>query len=199
VPIDSLMQRDVALTTLLECARAGDAAAANELYQRLYGDLRRLARAQLSRTHRRGPTLNTTALVHEAYLRLVPAEGLAVESTNHFLNLAAKVMRGLIVDSLRRRDARKRGADVRVEWPEGFEPGMEQPLCAEEVLALDEALQSLERESPRLAHLVELRFFGGLNLAQIASLLGVGERTLKSDWRRARAFLWSELRGAGTG
>jgi len=186
------------MTTLLEAARGGDAAAADELYGRLYADLRRLARAQLARARRGTPTLNTTALVHEAYLRLAP-EGLAVESERHFLNLAAKVMRGLVVDALRRRGAAKRGAELRVDWPEGFEPSDEQPLSAEELLALDDALVELERESPRLARLVELRFFGGLGLEEIAALLDVGERTLKRDWRRARAFLWSELRGADAG
>src|SRR5581483_5118720 len=169
------------LMSLLEAARGGDAAAADELYRRLYDELRRLARAQLGRGRRNHATLDTTALVHEAYLRLQPAEGLEVASERHFLNLAAKVMRALVVDTLRRKGAQKRGAALRADWPEGFEPGAPQPLSPEELLALDGALADLERESPRLAHLVELRFFAGLDLAHIAALLEVSERTVKRD------------------
>src|SRR5262249_53928392 len=130
------MLRDASLTTLIAAARDGDGTAADEVYRRLYSDLRRLAKAQLSRARRSTPTLNTTALVHEAYLRLAPSEGLPVESERHFLNLAAKIMRGVVVDALRRRGAVKRGAGVRVDWPEELDPGVEQPLAPEDLLAL---------------------------------------------------------------
>jgi RNA polymerase sigma factor (TIGR02999 family) len=103
------------------------------------------------------------------------------------------VMRALVVDGLRRRQAAKRGVELLTTWPEGSEPGVEQPLSAEDLLALDRALEGLESESPRLARLVELRFFAGLELSEIAALLELSERTLKRDWRRAKAFLWSEL------
>jgi RNA polymerase sigma factor (TIGR02999 family) len=182
------------ITQLLDAVRSGDAAASDEIYRRLYTDLKRLARAQLSRERRETPTLDTTALVHEAYLRLVPVRGLAVEDSRHFLNLAAKVMRALVIDGLRRRQAAKRGVELLTTWPEGSEPGDDQPLSAEDLLALDQALEGLEGESPRLARLVELRFFAGLELSEIAALLELSERTLKRDWRRAKAFLWSELK-----
>ncbi len=188
------------IASLLQAARAGDAGAVDQLFTALYADLRRLAHAQLSLRARRDDTLETTALVHEAYLRLAEPAGLAAEDRAHFLNLTARVMRHVVVDLARRRQAQKRGAAVLVSWPEGFEPGAD-PGAAQAgenghgpgALALEQALERLEKESPRLAKLVELRFFGGMGLAEIAPLLGVTDRTLKRDWRRARAFLLTEL------
>lgn len=188
-----------ALTTLLEAARRGERSAADELFRRLYDDLKRLARAQLGRSGRRsGDTLDTTVLVHEAYLRLVPPAELAAEDRSHFLNLAARVMRHVVIDFARRRGAEKRGGGLRVSWPEGFDPAAEDALGPADLMALDTAMARLEAESPRLARLVDLRFFAGLKLEEIAVLLGVSDRTLKRDWRRARAFLWAELRGDAT-
>jgi RNA polymerase sigma factor (TIGR02999 family) len=183
------------VTSLLQAARAGEAAAAEQLYAALYADLKRLAHAQLMRGRGlgRNDTLQTTALVHEAYIRMVEPAGLAAEDRAHFLNLAARIMRNVMIDFARRRAAAKRGAALRVTWPEGFEPQAEERQMGPTVLALDTALDRLERESPRLAQLVQLRFFGGLGLADIATLLDVSDRTLKRDWRRARAFLLAEL------
>ncbi len=181
------------LTAMLRAARAGEPGAGDRLFAALYADLKRLARAQLSRG-RRHDTLATTALVHEAYVRLAEPAGLAAEDRAHFFNLAARVMRHVVIDFARRRAAAKRGAAVRVSWPDGFEPeAAAEPQMDPGVLALDAALDRLEQESPRLAQLVQLRFFGGLPIAEIAGILEVSDRTVKRDWRRARAFLLAEL------
>jgi RNA polymerase sigma factor (TIGR02999 family) len=181
------------VTILLRAAHQGDRDAEAELFARLYGDLKRLAHAQLSRGGRPGETLNTTVLVNEAYLRLAGGAHLDAGSRAHFFNLAARVMRNVVVDFARRRDAEKRGAALRVSWPEGLDPAAAAEGPEVDLLALDTALQRLQAESPRLARLVELRFFGGLTLEEVAALLEVGERTLKRDWRKARAFLLVEL------
>jgi RNA polymerase sigma factor (TIGR02999 family) len=184
------------LTALLRAARAGERGATDRLFEALYTDLRRLAHAQLGRARGPNQTLETTSLVHEAYLRLLAPAGLAVEDQAHFFNLAARVMRHVVIDFARRRDSAKRGAALRVSWPEGFEPAAQQSderQLGPTVLALDAALDRLEQESPRLAQLVQLRFFGGLPIAEIATLLAVSDRTLKRDWRKARAFLLAEL------
>ena len=181
------------LTALLHAARAGQREAADQLFAVLYDDLKRLAHAQLGRGRAPSQTLETTALVHEAYVRLVAPAGLAAEDQAHFFNLAARVMRHVVIDFARRRASAKRGAALRVSWPEGFEPAAEERQIGPDVLALDAALSRLERESPRLAQLVQLRFFGGLPIAEIAGLLDVSDRTLKRVWRRARAFLLAEL------
>lgn len=181
------------VTTLLGALHQGDRGAQEELFSRLYADLKRLARAQLARGGRPGDTLGTTVLVHEAYLRLSMGSPVDAASRAHFFNLAARVMRNVLVDFARRRDAGKRGAALRVSWPEGLDPAAaESPEL--DLLALDAALERLQEESPRLARLVELRFFAGLPLEEIAGMMDVGERTLKRDWRKARAFLLAELR-----
>jgi RNA polymerase sigma factor (TIGR02999 family) len=183
------------VTMLLHAAHQGDSGAEGELFNRLYTDLKRLARAQLARGGRPGDTLDTTVLVHEAYLRLSGGSHLDAGSRAHFFNLAARVMRNVVVDFARRRDADKRGAALRVSWPEGLDPAAVGEGSEVDLLALDAALARLQAESPRLAQVVELRFFGGLSLEEIAGLLDVGERTLKRDWRKARAFLLAELGG----
>jgi RNA polymerase sigma factor (TIGR02999 family) len=180
------------VTTLLSAARLGDQAARDDLFALLYADLKRLARAQLRRGDRRH-AMDTTALVHEAYLRLSP-EGLAVESRAHLVNLLARVMRHVLIDDARERLAAKRGPGLQVSWPLA-EPAASEAVGVVDLLALDVALTELAGESPRLARLVELRFFGGLELAEIGALEGVSERTVKRDWRKARAYLWAALGG----
>jgi RNA polymerase sigma factor (TIGR02999 family) len=192
VALATMASRDI--TALLQAARAGERQALEELFERLYQDLKRLAHVELVRTRRHNDTLDTTALVHEAYVRLAEPAGFCAEDRGHFMNLAARVMRHVVVDLARRRKAEKRGAALRVSWPEGFEPPVHDDGSGPGVLALDEALSRLEHESPRLAQLVELRFFAGLQLTEISALLEVSERTLKRDWRRARAFLVAALR-----
>ena len=189
---------------MLRAAGAGDAAASERLFEAVYGELKRLARAQLAIRGRAigiygaRATIDTTALVHEAYFKLASPAGLAVDDRRHFLNLAARVMRHLLVDFARQRGAEKRGGELVAvaleDAGEIAERGAELELSAE-VLALDVALAALEAAAPDLARLVELRFFVGLPLPEIAEVTGRSERSLKRDWRRARAFLLARLGG----
>jgi len=182
------------LTALLAQAREGSRPAADELFSRVYADLRRLAKAQLGAHGRPGATLDTTALVHETYLRLAGPAGFSAEDRAHFFNLAARVMRHVIVDFARRRDAESRGSGgVRLDLGAAEQAGGEDERLSADILALDAALADLERTSPELARLVELRFFAGLQLEEVAALVGRSERSLKRDWRRARAFLAARL------
>lgn len=183
-------------TALLTGARSGDRSAADALFGHLYDQLHRLAHAQLAAHGPAGGTLNTTMLVHEAYLRLVGPAGIDAADRAHFFNLAARVMRHVIVDFARRRDAEKRGGGaVKVELERVYDLAEPEAVLAAELLALDVALAELEKGSPDLGRLVELRFFAGLGLEEIAGLLGRSERSLKRDWRRARAFLLARLNG----
>jgi len=187
------------ITELLERARKGDRAAVDDLFARVYRELHGLARAQLALRGRPGSTLDTTALVHEAYLRMAGRESLVAEDRAHFFSLAARVMRHLVVDAFRRRDAVKHGgASERVDLERAHLPSLDSALSAD-VLALDVALQELEAASPHLARLVEMRFFAGLPLPEMVPLLGRSERTLKREWRRARAFLLARLAGDSEG
>ncbi|MEA2564288.1 MAG: hypothetical protein QOH06_5792 [Acidobacteriota bacterium] len=181
-------------TALLAAARAGDPAVADDLFNRLYDQLHRLAHAQLAAHGKAGATLNTTVLVHEAYMRLAGPAGIDAADRAHFFNLAARVMRHVIVDFARRRDAEKRGGGaIKVDLDQISELAEPEAALPAELLALDVALAELEKESPDLGRLVELRFFAGLGLEEIAALLGRSERSLKRDWRRARAFLLARL------
>lgn len=189
------------VTTLIAAARSGEKLASEALYERVYSELKRLAHVQLSVHGRPGQTLDTTALVHETYLRLAGPAGAAPADRAHFFNLAARVMRHVIVDFARRRDAEKRGGGVvPIELEEAAhrlaDPG---GTLSIEMLALDRALGELERASPELAHLVELRFFAGLSLEEIAPIVERSERSLKRDWRRAQAFLRAALEGRPLG
>jgi RNA polymerase sigma factor (TIGR02999 family) len=164
----------------------------DEMFSLAYEELRRLASAV-----RRGDpsaTLSPTALVHEAWLKLENSPEVADTSPLHFKRIAARAMRQVLVDAARRRKAEKRGAGAAlVTFDESLETAA---ASAEEVLALDDALDALERLSPRQAQMVESRFFGGLDVAETAALLGVSEATVLRDWRAARAWLARELRRA---
>lgn len=188
------------ITRLLSAARGGDREASDALFAGVYQELHRLAHVQLAARGRPGDTLDTTALVHEAYLRLVQPAGLSADDRAHFFNLAARVMRNVVVDYARRRNAAKRsGEHVRIEVGGPGEPAAEgDARLTEDILALDASLERLEAESPRLARLVELRFFAGLSFAEIGEIQGLTERTAKRDWRKARAFLLAELTGLGS-
>lgn len=185
------------VTTLIAAARNGEKRASEALYERVYTELKRLAHVQLSVHGRPGQTLDTTALVHETYLRLAGPAGAAPADRAHFFNLAARVMRHVIVDFARRRDAEKRGGGVVPIELEEAADRLADPrgTLSIELLALDRALGELERASPELAQLVELRFFAGLALEEIAPIAGRSERSLKRDWRRAQAFLRAVLAG----
>jgi len=188
------------ITGLLAAARQGNGDAAQRLMALVYDELRAMARRQL-RYRRPGQTITTTALVHEAYLKLVDQHGATWEDRSHFFSVAALAMRHILVDSARRRVAKKRGGeDVRITLDElrlGGEPDAE--ARAVEVLAIDRALTSLAALNERLSQLVELRFFAGLTEEETAEAMGTSERTVRRDWRKARAFLFQALGGQGMG
>jgi RNA polymerase sigma factor (TIGR02999 family) len=163
----------------------------------VYDELRAVARRQLRRWSP-GQTLDTTALVHEAYFKLVDQTSAAGQDRAHFLSVAGVAMRQILVDAARRRTAKKRGGeDLRISLDElGPSPGgPEVSLLAVEILDLDKALISLAARNERLSRLVELRFFAGLTEEETAEILGISERTVRRDWWKARAFLFHALRG----
>lgn len=184
------------VTELLVEARGGNVAARDRLFTLVYDELRRLARRELSR-HRDHPTLSTTVLVHEAYLRLAKPENLRLEDRSHLLHVAAKAMRQIVVDHARRRLADKRGAGAVVLDLDAVQIAVDDR--AEELVQLDAALDRLESLDPSLSQLVEARFFAGRTLEEIAEVVGRSERSLKRDFRRARAFLYRELQDRGIG
>ena len=182
------------VTQLLAQARAGDATARDAAFELVYAELKRLAHSQLAA--QRGATLCTTALVHEAYVRLSAAQ-CTPQDRRHFIALGARAMRFVLVDHARRASAQKRDGVMQTLSVTGGEVangGGES--SAADVLALDEALERLTALDARLAQVVEWRFFGGLSEPEIADELGLTERTVQRDWRRARAFLHRELASA---
>ncbi len=182
------------VTGLLAALGGGDRAAIDRLFELVYDELRRIARRQL-RGARAEATLSTTALVHEAYLRLSRDGGWSVQDRGHFFALAARAMRHVLVDHARHRGRAKRGGGA---TPLALDEGLvAAPERDAEVLALDAALERLEAADPELARLVELRFFAGLAIEEIAELRGVSDRTVKRHWRAARAFLYQDLAGQG--
>jgi RNA polymerase sigma factor (TIGR02999 family) len=180
------------VTALIEAAGTGDANALKALFARVYDELKVLARRQLHGSA--DGTLSTTALVHEAYLKLVHPDGPDLQGRGHFFALAAKAMRQIVIDRARARTAEKRGgADAQlVELDDALDVA-DGELGPDELLRLDRALTHLGTDEPRLAELVELRFFAGLEIADIATLHGVSTRTLNRDWRRAKAMLHAAL------
>lgn len=178
------------LTQLIQRARAGDGGAMRDLFEAVYADLHRIA----ARQAQPGDGPGRTSLVHEAFFRLARPEALSVNDRGHFFAVAARAMRQIAVDHARERLAAKRGggvADLTLGAAERVEA--EDRGRHDRLLALDAALEALERAEPRLARLVELRFFAGLNLEQAGELLDVSPTTLKRDFRKARAFLHARL------
>jgi RNA polymerase sigma factor (TIGR02999 family) len=178
------------ITVLLHRAHAGDAAALERLFPLVYDELRATAGRALAR-EQAGHTLHATDLVHEAYFKLAGG-ALSVQDRAHFYGVAARAMRQVLVEHARRRLADKRGGGV-VHVTLGDRDAPAFGGRDEELLALDEALERLGAERPRLRALVEHRFFGGLSEKEIAALLGVSERTVQRDWAHARAWLYKEL------
>lgn len=181
-------------TQLVLASRAGDRATFDQLFALLYDDLRQAAHQRLRR-HHAGETLSTTALVHEAYLRLVDQSRVQWADRVHFLALAARAMRFVLIDYVRERAAEKRGGAAEVVPLDAVQVAAEDR--AVDLLALDEALEQLLRHSPRLGQLVEYRFFGGLGYDEIAEATGLSVPTVKRDWVRARAWLFRAMLGAG--
>ncbi len=180
--------RQAGVTQLLHAARAGDSEAHDVLFARVYGELRRLARQV--RQGRAGETLRTTALVHEAYLKLIPSAEQQWESRAYFFAVAARAMRQVLVDAARRRQALKRGAGVRLV---SLEEGVPAPARGEELLALDEALVRLGARNQRWVRIVEHRFFAGMTAEETAAVMEISLRTVEREWRAARAWLTEEL------
>jgi RNA polymerase sigma factor (TIGR02999 family) len=166
---------------------------AEELLPLVYDELRRLARGYMSR-ETPGHTLQPTALVHEAYIRLVDATQVNWQGRTHFLAVGARVMRRLLIDHARGRGRQKRGGGWRkVTLAEGVHPFSDDDLDLEELLHLNRALDRLNELDERQARVVELRFFGGLTVPEVAQVLGVSTRTIEGDWTHARAWLKREL------
>jgi RNA polymerase sigma factor (TIGR02999 family) len=177
----------IEVTALLERARAGDQQALGAAYAAVYDELKRAARSQLRRMR---DQFQTTALVHEAYLKLGGGR-MTATNRNHLLALSARAMRQVLVDDARARQAEKRGGGLEaLTLTGGIDAG---ERAAFEVLALDELLRSLHAADERAAQIVELRYFGGYSETEIARMLGISDRTLRRDWRKARAFLLAEM------
>ncbi len=178
------------ITQLLASHRAGDTQALNRIFELIYDDLRRVARAQL-----RGnspPTLNTTSLVNEAYLRLVDRSQATPEDRAHFLALSARAMRHVIIDYVRERHALKRGGGAPHLELDAIEIAVEDQ--SQQLIALDEAMQSLGRIDERLVRIVECRFFSGMTEEETADALATSLSTVQRDWKRAKAWLREALR-----
>lgn len=177
------------VTELLADAQAGRGGAWDRIYAVLYADLHRIAHAQI-RQHTLG-RMSATSLVSEGWLRLAGAQ-FSVENRKHFMALVARAMRFVLMDEARKELAEKRGDGQRaLSLEEGFDAGHDSALA--EMVALDAALTRLSSLDVRLAQLVEMRYFGGMDEIEIAAALGVTDRTLRRDWRRARAFLLTQL------
>jgi RNA polymerase sigma factor (TIGR02999 family) len=178
------------VTRILSAIQQGDAGAADQLLPLVYEELRKLAAARLAQ-EKPGHTLEATALVHEAYLRLVGAERRPFQDRGHFFAAAATAMRRILIESARRKLARKRGGGA-VRQPLG-EPAAPEP--DDELLALDEALRRFAVIDPDKARLVELRYFAGLTADEAAQVLGISPSTADRHWAYARAWLQTEVRG----
>lgn len=187
------MAETAQITRLLAEARKGDRAAQDQLMPLVYAELRRLAGAYMRR-ERPDHTLQATALVHEAYLKLLP-QRISWQSRSHFFGVAAQQMRRILVDYARQRKAAKReGAEKRLQLEEALVMAHEQPA---ELLAMHDALDLFTREHERQARVVELRFFGGRTEDEIAQTLGVSVETVKRDWKFSKAWLNLAIRGGG--
>jgi len=182
------------VTSLLARIGHGDRGAFDDLFPHVYAELRRIASREMRR-ERHGHTLQATALVHEAYLRLVRDASLSAANRSHFLGIAAQAMREILIDRARARVAQKRGGGgARVTLDEALAAV---PGVSIDVLALDEALQRLAQLDPRHAQVVELRYFGGLSVEDTAAAMGLSQATVKRAFTLARAWLYRELGGTG--
>jgi len=181
------------ITQLLAEWSEGNQAALDKLYPLVYNELRRLAHGYLRR-ERKGHTLQTTALINEAYLRLVDQKQVHWANRSHFFAISAQIMPRILIDHARRYDYAKRGGGAqRISLDEAAVVAKER---ARELLMLDEALNGLTKIDPRRGRVVELRYFGGLNNEEIAAVLKISENTVTRDWNMARAWLYQELSGS---
>ena len=180
------------VTVLLDRVAGGDKDAVDSLLPLVYQELRRLAQHQLKQ-ERSGHTINATALVHEAYLKLIDQKDAAWQNRAHFMAIAAQAMRRILIDYARRRLAEKRGGSIAViTYDEELHA---REARAEELIAIDEALEQLRRQNERQAQIVEFQFFGGLTQDEIAEVLKISVPTVRRDWRTASAWLTVALGG----
>lgn len=199
-PAPAPVQRDMHTSTaknvtqMLYRVAGGDSAAADELFEAVYGELHAIA-GRCFRGERADHTLQPTALVHEAYLKLVRQDGVRWNDRVHFFAVAARAMRQILVNHALARKRLKRGGDRRRTPLSLVAEELSQQTI--DLLALDEALGKLEQRDPRMHQVVELRFFSGLTNSEVAELLGVSLRTIEGDWSMARAWLLREIDGAG--
>jgi RNA polymerase sigma factor (TIGR02999 family) len=181
------------ITQLLAEWSEGNQAALDQLYPLVYNELRRLAHGYLRR-ERKGHTLQTTALINEAYLRLVDQKHVHWANRSHFFGISAQIMRRILIDHARRYEYAKRGGGAqRISLDEAAVVAKQRGRA---LLMLDEALKSLAKIDPRRSQVVELRYFGGLNNEEIAGVLKISENTVMRDWNMARAWLYQELSGS---
>ena len=186
------------ITELLGRARSGDASAVNDVYQSLYPELRRIAHSRL-RQNSNHLSLDTTALVHDTYLRFVQTKALQVTDRQHFLAYASTVMRSVIVDLIRESQAQRRGGgQIDVTLNTSIADSSAE-RSSDEALDVHEALKRLEQIDARMAKVVEMRYFAGLNDSEIGESLGLTARTVGRDWEKARVFLYSMLKADGDG
>jgi RNA polymerase sigma factor (TIGR02999 family) len=178
------------VTRLLDAAVAGDPRAAADLLPLVYAELRRLAAQRLA-NEKAGQTLQATALVHEAYLRLVGDANF--DGRGHFFAAAAEAMRRILVEKARRKKRQRHGGNLQRQPLADNEPAADAPADAIDLIALDEALVRLEAASPRRAQLVKLRYFAGFTLPEAAELLGISRSTAEADWTYAKAWLKRDL------
>ena len=179
------------ITQYLSAARQGDRAALDRVFSRVYDEVRRIATAQVRRAGGEN-TLSTTAVVHEAYLRLAGGAPVAWEDRGHFFAVAARAMRQVLLNHARSHLAQKRGG-VRPLSLDGVTIAIDAKVA--ELIEMDSALDRLETLDERLGRVVELRYYAGLTVEETAEVLGVTDRTIKRDWQTARAFLYRELLG----
>ena len=179
------------VTRILNAIEKGDAQAAEELLPLVYEELRHLASRKMSRESP-GQTLQATALVHEAYIRLVGAEAQNWKGRTHFFTAAAEAMRRILIENARRKQRLKRGGGQKKVDLEDAEPAVAEP--AEDIVALNEAMEKLALEDPIKANLVKLRYFAGLTVKQAAEILGISQATAERYWSYARVWLFYEIK-----
>lgn len=188
---DGGAEASVEVTRLLDSMSRGNADALDRLMPIIYEDLRALARRRIA-SEQDGHTLNTTAMVHEAYVRLVEGRDRGWKNRVHFFAAASRVMRHILIDYARMRQAEKRGGGAVPIPLDQASPGRDTNVV--DVLEINDALEKLALHDPRLERVVEYRFFGGMSMEETAEALGVSVRTATRDWRRARAYLYDALR-----
>jgi RNA polymerase sigma factor (TIGR02999 family) len=183
------MEMEPPLAALFEAAERGDHSAADLLFSALYTELHRIAKRELAR--QAVPSLGATTLLHEAYIEMAGKEGISFPDRARFMGYAGRVMRGLIIDHARRRQAQKRGGQFELT---SAETEIEDVSIDRELNRISDALDELAKTEPPLAELVDLKFFCGLTFAEIASLRGTSERTVQRQWEKARIYLHRSIR-----